>query len=502
MANTPLVVGVDQGTSSTKAVLVDASGTVLRRATVPVDVSYPRPGWVEQDAEQLAASVFSAIADVVVDLDDVRGRRRRGARRQRPARVGDRVGAGVGQGPRTRARLAGPPHPGRRRDAERRGRRRRRALDHRAPSRSDVLGAQVRMAARHRRPRPPPQPQRRDRRRHGRLLDRRRADRTAPHRGRQRQSHATARPGVGGMVGASLRPVRRAHRHASRGRRLRRRRHDHRRAARRRAGGCRARRLARRHLRPRHPHAGSHQGHLRDGQLDHGAVRGASAALPRRDSPRRSPGRSARRRTPWRATSSPRAPPCAGWPSCSTAPRTTSTSSPPPSPIRPTWRSFPAFSGLGAPWWDPHARGLIANLDLATGRGDLARAAFESIVHQIEDVVETVVSATGTDVDTIAADGGPSGNDWLMQLQADTSQRAVVRSAAPDLSALGVADLAAVTVGVRPASAPAVGSGGTRFEPDPTADAAPAAECLVRRPRPCPASRAGTDASPTERGPT
>ena len=157
----------------------------------------------------------------------------------------------------------------------------------------------------------------------------------------------------------------------------------------------------------------------------------------------------------------------------------------------------PAFSGLGAPWWDPHARGLIANLDLATGRGDLARAAFESIAHQIEDVVETVVSATGTDVDTIAADGGPSGNDWLMQLQADTSQRAVVRSAAPDLSALGVADLAAVTVGVRPASAPAVGSGGTRFEPDPTVDAARRRSVWSRRPRPRSASRADTVAHRT-----
>ncbi len=131
----------------------------------------------------------------------------------------------------------------------------------------------------------------------------------------------------------------------------------------------------------------------------------------------------------------------------------------------------PAFSGLGAPWWDPAARGLIANLDLATGRVDLARAAFESIAQQIEDVVEAVVTATGTDVETIAADGGPSANDWLMQLQADTSQRAVVRSAAPDLSALGVADLAATSVGTRPASADPLSSGGTRFEPGGAADA-------------------------------
>jgi glycerol kinase len=132
----------------------------------------------------------------------------------------------------------------------------------------------------------------------------------------------------------------------------------------------------------------------------------------------------------------------------------------------------PAFSGLGAPWWDPAARGLIANLDLATGRADLARAAFEAIAQQIEDVVEAVVSATGTDVETIAADGGPSANDWLMQLQADTSQRAVVRSVAPDLSALGVAGLAATTVGVRPSSVDPVEVAGTRFEPGRAADAA------------------------------
>ena len=156
----------------------------------------------------------------------------------------------------------------------------------------------------------------------------------------------------------------------------------------------------------------------------------------------------------------------------------------------------PAFSGLGAPWWDPAARGLIANLDLATGRADLARAAFESIAQQIEDVVEAVVTATGTDVETIAADGGPSANDWLMQLQADTSQRAVVRSAAADLSALGVADLAATSVGTRPASADPLSSGGARFEPGSAADAMTATTCLVGRARPArrttPAAQGGS----------
>jgi glycerol kinase len=123
----------------------------------------------------------------------------------------------------------------------------------------------------------------------------------------------------------------------------------------------------------------------------------------------------------------------------------------------------PAFAGLGAPWWDPRARGLITNLELGTTAADLSLAAFRSIVEQVEDVVAAVDLATARRVDRLLVDGGPSTNDWLMQLQADVSGRAVERSKVAELSAIGAAALAAATVG---AWTPWV-SERQRFEPAP-----------------------------------
>jgi glycerol kinase len=122
----------------------------------------------------------------------------------------------------------------------------------------------------------------------------------------------------------------------------------------------------------------------------------------------------------------------------------------------------PAFAGLGAPWWDPDARGLIANVTLGTTVADLARGAFQSIVEQVEDVVTAAEQASGRPITTLLADGGPTANDWLMQLQADVSGRVVERSAVAELSAVGAARLAAESVGVwdPTASAPRA-----RFEP-------------------------------------
>ncbi|NTV39286.1 MAG: glycerol kinase, partial [Demequinaceae bacterium] len=87
----------------------------------------------------------------------------------------------------------------------------------------------------------------------------------------------------------------------------------------------------------------------------------------------------------------------------------------------------PAFAGLGAPWWDDNARGLITGLTLGTKPADLARAAFESIVFQVEDVLAAADAAMpeGRRIGSILADGGPSANAWLMQAQADISQRSV-----------------------------------------------------------------------------
>jgi glycerol kinase len=104
----------------------------------------------------------------------------------------------------------------------------------------------------------------------------------------------------------------------------------------------------------------------------------------------------------------------------------------------------PAFGGLAAPWWDDEAVGLISGLTFATKAPQLARAALESIAFQVEDTV----AAIDAPVDTLLVDGGPTANRTLMQLQADTSGRAVARSLTPELSALGVAHLAGRVAGV------------------------------------------------------
>jgi glycerol kinase len=108
----------------------------------------------------------------------------------------------------------------------------------------------------------------------------------------------------------------------------------------------------------------------------------------------------------------------------------------------------PAFAGLGAPWWDERAEAAISGFNLGTSTGHLARAAFESIALQIEDVLTAAEKSISTPIRSVLADGGPTSNSWLMQLQSDLSQRIVLRSTVPDLSALGVAHMAAIQSGL------------------------------------------------------
>ncbi|MDH6629151.1 glycerol kinase [Streptomyces sp. LBL] len=107
----------------------------------------------------------------------------------------------------------------------------------------------------------------------------------------------------------------------------------------------------------------------------------------------------------------------------------------------------PAFGGLGAPWWDDEAVGLISGVTFGTEAPQLVRAALESIAFQVEDVVAAVERDIGPVV-RLLTDGGPTGNPLLMQLQADTSGRVVERARARDLSALGAAHLAGLGGGV------------------------------------------------------
>ena len=107
----------------------------------------------------------------------------------------------------------------------------------------------------------------------------------------------------------------------------------------------------------------------------------------------------------------------------------------------------PGFTGLGAPYWDGEAVGLLANLRLDTDLAALARAALDAIVQQIADVAEAM-ARSGSPVAELFADGGPSRNDALMQMQADLLGCPVVRAHDAELSALGVAHMAGLAAGV------------------------------------------------------
>lgn len=124
----------------------------------------------------------------------------------------------------------------------------------------------------------------------------------------------------------------------------------------------------------------------------------------------------------------------------------------------------PAFSGLGAPHWDRHAVGLLDGLTGATSRAQVARAALEAVAHQVCDVVESFERADGGQrVVRLQADGGASVSPVLMQIQADVLGREVAVSAVPEASALGAAAVAARALGA-PAWPPA--SPRARYEPE------------------------------------
>jgi glycerol kinase len=107
----------------------------------------------------------------------------------------------------------------------------------------------------------------------------------------------------------------------------------------------------------------------------------------------------------------------------------------------------PAFVGLGAPHWDPRARGTIVGISRGTSRAHLVRATLEAIAFQTRDVIETMESECGLTLPELRVDGGAAANDLLMQIQADILGREVVRPAVTETTALGAAYLAGLAVG-------------------------------------------------------
>jgi glycerol kinase len=108
----------------------------------------------------------------------------------------------------------------------------------------------------------------------------------------------------------------------------------------------------------------------------------------------------------------------------------------------------PAFTGLGAPHWDPHARGLLVGLTRGTGRGHLARAAIEAMAYQTADVVQVMTAEAGLELAELKVDGGAAANDLLCRFQADVLGVAVVRPRATETTVLGAAFLAGLGAGV------------------------------------------------------
>ena len=108
----------------------------------------------------------------------------------------------------------------------------------------------------------------------------------------------------------------------------------------------------------------------------------------------------------------------------------------------------PAFTGLGAPYWDAEARGLITGLTRGAGRAHIVRAALESIAFQVGDLVECFASDAGAAPTELQVDGGASANNFLMQFQADILGVPVVRPANLEVTAFGAALLAGLGAGV------------------------------------------------------
>ena len=108
----------------------------------------------------------------------------------------------------------------------------------------------------------------------------------------------------------------------------------------------------------------------------------------------------------------------------------------------------PAFTGLGAPYWDMYARGTILGLTRGTGRNHIIRAALESIALQTRDLMDAMSADTGIAVDALRVDGGASANNFLMQFQADILGCEVLRPTVKETTALGAAYLAGLAVGI------------------------------------------------------
>ena len=112
---------------------------------------------------------------------------------------------------------------------------------------------------------------------------------------------------------------------------------------------------------------------------------------------------------------------------------------------------IPAFTGLGAPWWDPQARGALIGLTRGTGPAEISRAALESVCYQTLDLLNAMHADWQQEAETVLrVDGGMVASDWTMQRLADILQAPIDRPIIAETTALGAAWLAGSYAGVWP----------------------------------------------------
>lgn len=107
----------------------------------------------------------------------------------------------------------------------------------------------------------------------------------------------------------------------------------------------------------------------------------------------------------------------------------------------------PAFTGLGAPYWDPYARGMITGLTRGVNKNHIIRATLESMAYQTYDVLHAMEQDLGKRLTSLKVDGGASRNNFLMQFQSDIINTSVLRPKCVETTAMGAAYLAGLTVG-------------------------------------------------------
>lgn len=137
-----------------------------------------------------------------------------------------------------------------------------------------------------------------------------------------------------------------------------------------------------------------------------------------------------------------------------------------------------AFTGLGAPWWDSYARGTITGITRGTNKAHICRAVLEGIAYQVSDLLEVMEKDAGNSLDILRVDGGASVSDFMMQFQADILQKPIDRPSSVETTALGAAFLAGLSAGVWNSLEDITSLRRTQKRFEPQMDAQKAAELL------------------------